>query len=437
MDRSQAGAAPAPYRRPWPFPFADGTAGRLSGRTWLLLVAGFLALHFLALWISTRTGNFDPRPNHDHVRLMRQILAHGYPTLAKWPPLFAYYLTLKWWLTGVLGLPYWWGKLLVDPLPFVASGVLSTQLGARLTQNRWLALASGVGLTAAPLFALASAEGLAVLLFQPLFLGALLLLVRELQREAGPRWEWLALAGTVLGLATLVRANPQFLLVALAPLVWGVFRRARRPRPAVAALATLAVAAAAQALVLVPWGLVQRQSGRSSGVLAAPIFYKSFYNGVVRQEGNRIAVALERGEGPRRPSFSGLVRFHLHWLRHDPAALLALYGRRLGRAWYLSSSGRWDRWILLLHAPLLALALLGIVVWTRRAAGDPALWLTVLVIAYMWMVSALASGLARYSAPLYGLIALAAGVAMLPWVPAPRAVTVPAAGRRREDPSPG
>jgi hypothetical protein len=399
---------------PWPFPFADAAGGRLGRRAWALLVAAFLGFHYLALLVATYTGNFDFAPNHDHVRVMRQVLTRGYPTLAIWPPAFGYYMAFKWLLTSALGLPYWWGKLLVDPFPFVASGVLSVRLGARLTRNRWLAVASGLGLTAAPLFALASAEELAVLLFQPFFLAALLVLVGELQRAEGPRAGGLLGAGALLGLATLVRANPQFLLVALVPVVYGVFRRraSRTPAAAGLALAALAVAAAAQAAVLLPWSLVTRQSG-ASGALAAPVFYASFYNGVARQRGNRIAEELRRSPEPRDKSVAGIARFHLRWLREDPLALAGLYASRLGRAWYLSSSGRWDRWILCLHGPVWLLALAGIALWLRRCRGDPALWTVLAVILYMWAVSALASGLARYSAPLYGLLGLLAALPLL------------------------
>jgi hypothetical protein len=148
-------------------------------------------------------------------------------------------------------------------------------------------------------------------------------------------------------------------------------------------------------------------------VLAAPVFLPSFYNGVARTRGNRIAEELRRApEDPDR-SVRGIVRFHLRWAAEDPAALVGLYARRLGRAWYLSSSGRWDRWILILHGPVWLLALAGVALWLRRCRGDPALWTVLAVILYMWAVSALASGLARYSAPLYGLLGLLAALPLL------------------------
>lgn len=343
---------------------------------------------------------------------MREVLAQGVPQATAWPPGLAYYMAAKWLLARELDLPYWSGKLLVDSLVFVAAGVLSTLLGAQLTRNRWLAVASGLGLTAAPLFALCSAEELAELPFQPLLLAALLVLVRELQREPGPRPSGLAAGGALLGLATLVRANPQFLLVALAPVVYATLRWRGRRRAAVATLAALAVAGVAQALVLLPWSLVLHQASRPA-VLAAPVFYPSFYNGVKRSRGNRIAEEMRRAQEPPDRTFRGLVRFHLRWAMEDPVALAGLYARRLGRAWYLSSSGRWDRWIAALHSPLWFLALAGATLWGRRSPRDPALWLVLSVIGYLWLVSALASGLARYLAAVFGLLGMLAGVAAL------------------------
>lgn len=49
------------------------------------------------------------------------------------------------------------------------------------------------------------------------------------------------------------------------------------------------------------------------------------------------------------------MAFHLEWLARDPVALARLYAAKALRTWYLSDSGRWDRWILGLHAPVYGL----------------------------------------------------------------------------------
>ena len=406
---SRAGAGTA-----WPFPWAGPTPSppALSRRTWTLLVVAFLTVHFAALLVAMRTGNFEWVPNKDHARGMQQILSQGYTTVPWWPPGFAYYLTAKMLVTRTLGLPYWAAKFLLDPFVFLAAGVLATRLGLLLTRHRGVAIASGLGLACAPLFALASAEDLAELLFQPFFLAAMLLLVRELQRVEGPRTRGLLAAGATLGLATLVRGNPQFLLFALLPVLWWVERRRGARRPAIGAAWIFGVALAAQAAVMLPWALVQRSSG-ASGLLAANVFLPSFYNGMARQRGFRIADELRASDERNDRSVRGIVRFHLRWLREDPAALARIYAVKLARAWYLSSSGRWDREIALLHAPFWAFALCGIATWLYRARADPALWFALVVIAYMWLVAALASGLARYTASLYGFIGMLAAVPVL------------------------
>jgi hypothetical protein len=394
---------------------AGGGAG-LSRRHWLLLITVFAGLHYLALWVSIRTGNFDPNPNHDHVRIMHQVLESGRPRLAVWPPGFGYYLAFRWRLTEALGLPYWSAKLFVDVVPVVLSGVLSVLLARRLTGSRPVAVASGLAMVGSPIFALASAEDLAVVLFQPFFLGALLALVRALQGAVGSssvaRFTPFAGAGALLGLSCLVRANPQLLLVALAPVVWWWLRHGGARRPVRTAAAGVVLALAVQALVLLPWSVLQRQLGQS-GAVAAPVVYYAFFDGIRRHDGFQVSEALRDDPDPPPLTLSGVFQFHREWLRRDPAALARLYAAKAVRTWYLSDSGRWDRAILLVHAPLWILALAGLALWLWSSARDPALWLVVTTILYLWAVSAAVSGLARYMAPVYGLLGLLAA-----WLPA-------------------
>jgi hypothetical protein len=394
----------------WTHPFSEPGRPAFSRRQWGALVLAFAALHYAALLASVWIGNFDPDPNHDHVHVMRQVLEGGLPRTAVWPPGYGYYLAFEWRLTEALGLPFWTAKLFVDVVPVVLSGVLSVLLGLSLTRNRFLAACSGLVMVGAPIFALASAEGLALVLFQPIFLGGLLVLVRALQ--AGGRLRSFVLAGALLGLACLVRANPQFLLLALAPAVWWGLRRAGRARPVRAAALGLAVALATQALLLLPWSLLQRRLG-TSGVFAAPVVYYAFFDGIRRHDGFEVSEALRRDPDPPPLSFEGVVEFHREWLARAPAALARLYAAKAARTWYLSDSGRWDRWILGLHAPLWLLALAGAGLWLGTARRDPALWLVLTTVLYLWAISASVSGLARYMAPVYGLLGLLAGVALL------------------------
>ena len=447
----------------WPMPLASsaptgaadtGTAG-LTRSQWLILLAVFCALHYGALLVSVASGNFDPAPNHDHVHVARQVLAQGYPTIAIWPPGFGYYIAGKIAVARALGIPYWTGKLWADLLLVLASGVLSTVLALRLTRNRFLAVVSGIGLVAAPLFAFATAEGLAVLLFEPLFLAALCVLVDALRRLGDEAGDGARVAvgrfagfGALLGLSCLVRANPQFLIPVLAPLVlWIAWSgqsgtTGRRGRVArfgrAAARAGLAVGTAllAQFLVLLPWSLVQRATAGESGVFAAPVVYYAYFDGMRRHPGFEVSDALRADPDPPPLSLDGVVDFNREWLRRDPWALAKLYGIKIVRTWYLSDSGRWDGWILLLHAPWWILALLGAWRWLRVAPRDPAFWLVLLVVVYLWGISAAVSGLARYMAPVYGLLGLLAGVALLPLAAqTPSARTAAGAGGGSEAPA--
>lgn len=395
--------------RPWPQPFADSHDGRLTRRQWLWLGATFAALHYLSLVLALGSGNYDPQPNHDHVRVMDDVLATGLPQRAIWPPAFGYYITGKWLLTRALGVPYAWGKWLVDVWVLLAAGVMATRLGQVLTRNRLMAVASGLGLVAAPLFLLASAEGLAVLLFQPFFLASLELLARALQAPGGS-FRLTAASGALMGVACLVRANPQFLVLALVPVVfWSVRRRCETRRvPWRVGLRTVALVAVfflAQSLVTAPWQLYQRRLGES-GVFTAPVFFYAFVDGLARHPGNRVSDWVRANRGRLPLDFGTFVEINTRWLREDPMALARLYALKAVRTWYLSDSGRWDRAIVAFHFPWWLGALFGLGTWWRRRRDDPALWFVVLVLGYLWGVSALVSGLARYLAPAYGFLAL-------------------------------
>ena len=364
---------------------------------WKRLLLVLAAIHYGAVLASVFTGNFDPSPNHDHIRVAEQVLSRGYPTIAVWPPAFGYYIALKLVLGGWLGTPYWTAKLWLDVFPVVASGGLSALLALRLTGSQFLALCSGLGLGAAPIFAMASPEDLAVILFQPLFLGALLLLVEALRRpeseHPGRLLRHLGF-GALLGLACLVRANPQFLVFAVAPVVWWSHRRAGFARPLRSAVAALAVALAAQTLVLLPWSLLQRNAAGKSGVFAAPVVYYAYFDGMRRHEGFEVSDALRADPDPPPLSAEGVLELNREWLHRDPIALARLYAAKLVRTWYLSDSGRWDGWIAAAHAPWWLLAVGGAALWWRASRGDPALLLVLVTIAYFWAVSAAVSGLA-------------------------------------------
>lgn len=397
----------------WFHPFADASAGQLTKKQWGFIVVGFVFLHLLALQVSTITGNFEANPNSDHVHYMWQVLERGYPTPALWPPGFSYYLTLKWVITQAMGLPYWSGKYFVDVFPVILAGILSIVLAQTLTKNRFLAIASGVGLICAPIYILGVAKEEAAIFFQPFFLLSLLLLVKELQRQEGPRLSHFAIAGAIMGLASLIRGNPQFIIVVIAVFVLFVLHRTLVSRQVLRAVVLLAVFLCAQAIIMSPWSFLQKRVGKE-GVFSASV-YELYFDGVKRHPGNRVSDWLrEHHQEPKR-AFQGVIDFNLTWLKKDPVALAELYALKFVRAWYMSDSGRWDKPTLFLHFPLWIFALLGVWRWRKTARCDPAYVFILLIILYMWTVSAVLSGIARYSAPVYGFIGLLGGVFFLPY----------------------
>lgn len=395
----------------WTFPFADSHEGRLDHSQWVWISICFIVIHISALGVSVIIGNFDPLPNADHVTYMNQVLSQGYPVPSHWPPAYSYYMAFKWRLTELLGLPYWSAKIFVDMFLVVGAGVLSVRLGQVLTRNRVVAVSSGIGLTAAPIYILGVSEELAVILFQPIFIAAILLFVLGLQRQTEPSYRYFILAGFFLGLACLVRGNPQFLFVYLAPFVLWFLMKNRATLPIWRAAVLMLVFVGAQTLATLPWSLLQRSYGGQSTVTFGGI-YESYFDGVNRYKGNRISDWLdEHFEQPTR-SFSGVVKFNVHWLFEDPSALVGLYASKAVGAWYRSDSGRWDMYILLLHVPLWIVAVTGACIWARKYPHDPALYFVLLVMAYMWTVSAIMAAIARYSAPLYTFIGILGGVSI-------------------------
>lgn len=397
----------------WPMPFRDSKARGLAPRGWAALIFFFVLIHFAGLGISRITGNFYADPNADHRPLMQDVLERGYPSPASShvPPLFSYYLAFKWRAAETLGLPYWTTKYFVDLWLVVLTGILSFLAGGLLTQNRFLALTSGIFLVGSPLYALGSGMELSVILFQPVFLSSILFFVRELQRAEGPRLWAIALAGLLMGLATLIRAETQWIAAFLLVFVFWLWRGQNQIAAGIRAVGVIAPFVLAQALVLAPWSRMQRQAGYD-GAIAFSGVYAAHYNGIAKHPGNRVSDWLRGHYREPERSLEGVVKFHRHWIERDFPAWLELYALKFLRTWYLSDTGRWDRAIGLLHLPLWILASLGALFWFRADPGDPSLWFAFLMILYFCGVSVASSGLARYLIPIYGFLGIFSGRAL-------------------------
>jgi hypothetical protein len=403
---------PAPFPG-WPHPFGSESRLAYSPRRFVLFFVVIGILHAASLSVARLTGTFVAVPNPDHTPAMLQVLAQGYPVSTPVPPGFSYYLAAKVLITRALGVPYWYSKFVIDVIPVAAAALLMLLLGWRLTRNTMLATVAALGLVCAPIFILGVGMEEAGIFFTPFFLFSLWITVRELQRADGPRMPIVFLAGAVMGVSALIRGNSQFILLAIIPVAAAVYRRARGGRGWALALAFIAAFAAGQFVAILPWTLVQRAHG-GDGIATMPTVYKSYFDSFKRHRGNPVADTLLRHYDDPERSLGGVLAFNAEWLRRDPTALAGLYLRKFAKAWYMSDSGRWDVPTLLLHLPYWLLALAGIWKWRRRERRDPAWLLLLAVIVYMWSVSAVMAGIARYSAPLYGCIALFAGVALLP-----------------------
>ena len=404
--------------REWPFPFADNAAPAALRRMLTRLAVIAVGVHALGLLVAASTGTFVTIPNKDHTPAMYQVLERGYPGSINVPPGFSYYLAVKYTVTAALGLPYWTGKILFDTWLVLVAAVLSSLLAYALTRNVRMAFLGGAGLVAAPIFILGVGMEEAAILFIVPFLSSLLLFARELQREAGVRYRMMFLAGLLMGCATLIRANSQFIVLALVLVTAAAQAHHGTRRVLIVVLFTFVAFTAGQALAMLPWTLVQRSLGKE-GLAAMPTAYQSYFDGFKRNKGNRIADELLADYDAPERSLRGIIDFNTHWLREDPVAFTTLYARKFARAWYMSDTGRWDIPTLLLHLPWWVGAITGLWLWRRRrksigASRDPALWMLLLVIGYMWTISAVMAGIARYSAPLYGMISLLAAPAVIP-----------------------
>lgn len=395
----------------WEYPFTDIQGGRLSRKQWVALLALFAFLHVAGIQAAMYIGTFEAEPNHDHVEYMFDVLAQGYPTPTHSMPGYAYYMALKWKSTEAFGYPYWYAKYFIDIVPVLLAGILSVLLGQALTQNRLLAVCSGIGLLSAPIFLLGIGHDGPLILFMPFFLLSLWFLVRGLQRKGKGRVFLVAIAGAAMGLATLVRGNPQFIIVVVAVFIYWVLRKENAQGWRRQATLLTIVFLVMQMLAITPWTIVQRGFGHDG--VGYPSLYMSYYWGVKRQADSQIGRWLnEHYDEPDR-SFEGVIDFHLKWLKEEPTALVELYALKFVRAWYISESGKWDMAILFVHLPFWILAILGWWQWRRNIRKDPARLLILLIIGYMWIVSAIIGSIARYSAPLYGFIGLMAGVWIL------------------------
>jgi 4-amino-4-deoxy-L-arabinose transferase-like glycosyltransferase len=219
--------------------------------------ARHLTLAVLVLALVVRLGSVAATPQYtpvgdplDYETLAKSITegrygprggGHPGPTAYR-PPLYPFFLGAVYEVAP--GSPRTWARAIQAVLGTVTVwlvGVVAGQLFGRRVGFVALAVAA----VWPPMWLLGTAL-LSEVLFVPLVLGAVACLLRFRQcRQVG----WVALAGLLLGLAGLTRANAPVLLLALTPAVWP---RGKRRRSAAAYVPVAALVAVAL-LTVAPW----------------------------------------------------------------------------------------------------------------------------------------------------------------------------------------
>jgi 4-amino-4-deoxy-L-arabinose transferase-like glycosyltransferase len=257
---------------------------------------------------------------------------------------------------------------------------------------------------------------------------ALIAVVLALRRP-GPRRG--ALAGVLLGLAVLVRADLVLLPFVLAAVVALVLRSRR-------GTLTAAVLAGAAVLTLAPWSVYASSvAGRfvpvSSGG-ASNLFVGTYLPGdgtmfgLKRALGFRPAtpqlfvidrVAREHGSPPAaredalRDAAADNVR---RYLLGDPLGFAGMALRKVDRLWLSSTVGTYGTerpWTRAYHLLLVGLGALGLIAGLVATRGRaPALWVVVAVVAYLTAVNVVLVSEARHNLPVMPVL-VAGGVAGL------------------------
>jgi hypothetical protein len=227
----------------------------------------------------------------------------------------------------------------------------------------------------------------------------------------GKHWQWI-LAGALLGLVNLCK--PMYLLWPLV-LAWFVSR----------ATAKSALALLAMALVIAPWTW---RNYRVSGGDFIPVgtqqggvttFVGNYQPNAGMWEGDgktnwMMAVAEIRAQHPNAtPSELDRVFYREAWkqIAADPVNALAIYVRKLGRFWFLSSAQRVPLGSILIQGVYLALAVFGF--WRLRPWRAEEYWLVSIVVAAM-CIHAVGVSEIRFCLPVMPIVcALAVGMRKL------------------------
>lgn len=334
------------------------------------------------------------RPIADSVLAGQGFSLEGYPTAVA-PPLYPLFVAGCQRLFGGAAGGLRFPLLLVD----LGCVLLVWALGRRLLDPR-RGLVAGLLAAMCPYTIWTTALATTEPLFLALHTGFLLAFVAAEERPTAGRG---AIAGAVLGLATLTRAVPLLLPVVLAPL-WFV----RAPRPRRRAAAGIAAFLGVFLAVLAPWIVrntllfhrfipVQTLGGFHLYMATFDSNDAGFDTGkeAIRQEAGRTEATQNR-----------FVHAAVSRIAKDPAHFLRLAGQRQIDMWSRTCSGRFRKPLLLANGLLLLAALAG---WFRARSHRGKLLPLVAVTLYYMGLHTVLFALFRYMLPVVpALLVLAA-----------------------------
>jgi 4-amino-4-deoxy-L-arabinose transferase-like glycosyltransferase len=324
-----------------------------------------------------------------------------------WPPGYSLILAGAFHLADVLGITHDRMVDIVRLLSIGAAAVLVLLVFDRLF--KWTIALSATALWIVfPLNLFLGKQPNSELPFRVLLFAALLAIVVGVQHRHPA---WLALAGGLLGLATLIR--PACLLLgALLAVGIALWSWRRHKGLVLGALALVAV----NVMVLAPhqiWlneqtdqmafvstnGTAAAIDGLTIGTDADETPVGGFSRGAVK------IMADATAQRSRLNSYGDVAKFEVESARSHPVSFADLLAVKSVRAWYASESGTGNREAAVIQLALLTLVVAGI--WLARRSGQIgalAAGITIGVPLYFWAVTISVLPLARQMVPSEGLL---------------------------------
>ncbi len=159
-------------------------------------------------------------------------------------------------------------------------------------------------------------------------------------------------------------------------------------------------------VVLSSGGVPSMRDGLTFGVNAD----KSYRQGIYVPDAIRTVMISFYAEYDSLNSYGAIARAGVRELGAHPVGMVGLIGMKLLRAWYGTDSQRLDEYIALLQLVyLFVLARAARVAWKAGGERRRLVALVAVIVAYFWLMSAVALPLVRYLVPALGLAFL--------WVP--------------------